>query len=95
MNDMESFRCALAAWGAASGNEAGRQVPLFLQQAAPAGRLRFQRTGELPPPWGAEVLASGVPAAFVMAAVFAVPAALIAVAAVQVSPSHLQRLQGG
>ncbi|GAA4951621.1 MFS transporter [Streptomyces heliomycini] len=42
-------------FGTASGNEAEKQVPLFLRQATPAERLRFQRTGELPPPWGDEV----------------------------------------
>ncbi|MFE4050224.1 MFS transporter [Streptomyces sp. YIM B13518] len=82
-------------FGTASGNEAEKQVPLFLRQATPAERLRFQRTGELPPPWGDEVLASGVSTAFVMAAIFAALAALIAVVAIQVRPSDLQRLQGG
>ncbi|MFC8390533.1 MFS transporter [Streptomyces sp. NPDC057238] len=82
-------------FGTASGNEAEKQVPLFLRQATPAERLRFQRTGELPPPWADEVLTSGVSAAFVMAAIFAVLAALIALVAVQVRPSDLRRLQGG
>ncbi|MEW2077796.1 MFS transporter [Streptomyces sp. NPDC013433] len=82
-------------FGTASGNEAEKQVPLFLRQATPAERLRFQRTGELPPPWADEVLTSGVSAAFVMAAIFAVLAALIALVAIQVRPSDLRRLQGG
>ncbi|MER6623468.1 MULTISPECIES: MFS transporter [unclassified Streptomyces] len=82
-------------FGTVSGNEAEKQVPLFLRQATPAERLRFQRTGELPPPWADEVLTSGVSAAFVMAAIFAVLAALIAVVAIQVRPSDLRRLQGG
>ncbi|MFC9548677.1 MFS transporter [Streptomyces sp. SID9913] len=79
----------------ASTNEAERQIPRFLQQADPAELLRFRRTGELPPPWSDEVLTAGVSAAFVTAAIFAVLAALIAVVAIQVRPSDLERLQGG
>jgi EmrB/QacA subfamily drug resistance transporter len=79
----------------ASTNEAERQIPRFLQQADPAEQLRFRRTGELPPPWSDEVLTAGVSAAFVTAAIFAVLAALIAVVAIQVRPSDLERLQGG
>ncbi|NEC29249.1 MFS transporter [Streptomyces sp. SID8111] len=79
----------------ASANEAERQIPRFLQQADPAEQLRFRRTGELPPPWSDEVLTAGVSAAFVTAAIFAVLAALIAVVAIQVRPSDLERLQGG
>ncbi|MFJ9668078.1 MFS transporter [Streptomyces sp. NPDC101219] len=78
----------------ASTNEAERQIPRFLQQADPGELLRFRRTGELPPPWSDEVLTAGVSAAFVTAAIFAVLAALIAVVAIQVRPSDLQRLQG-
>ncbi len=81
-------------FGTASAGEAERQIPRFLQQATPAERLRFERTGDLPPPWGDEVLTAGVSAAFVMAAIFAVAAALIALVAIQVRPSDLERLQG-
>lgn len=82
-------------FGTASRNEADQQVPAYLEQATPAERLRFRRTGELPAPWSDEVLTSGVTAAFVMAAIFAVIAALIAIAAIQVRPSDLERLKGG
>jgi hypothetical protein len=82
-------------FGTVSTNEARRQIPRFLEQATPAERVRFQRTGELPPTWADEVLTAGVSAAFIMAAVFAALAALIAVLAVQVRPSDLERLQGG
>ncbi|MEW2395163.1 MFS transporter [Streptomyces sp. NPDC046862] len=81
-------------FGTASTNEAQKQIPKFLGQATPAERLRFQRTGQLPPPWGNEVLAAGVSAAFVMAAIFAVIAALIALIVIQVRPSDLERLKG-
>jgi MFS family permease len=81
-------------FGTASGNEADKQVPRFLEQATPAERLRFERTGDLPPPWAHEVLTAGVSAAFIMAAIFAVLAALIAVVVIQVRPSDLERLGG-
>ncbi|MFZ4191526.1 MFS transporter [Streptomyces pseudogriseolus] len=82
-------------YGTASRNEAEKQVPLFLQQATPAQRMEFQRTGELPGRWGAEVLTSGVTAAFIAAAVSAGLAALVAVVAMQVRPWDLERLPGG
>lgn len=81
-------------YGTASTNEAEKQIPDFLSQATPAERLRFERTGQLPPPWSDEVLTAGASAAFVMAAIFAVVAALIAVLAIQVRPSDLERLKG-
>ncbi|MEV6617031.1 MFS transporter [Streptomyces sp. NPDC051051] len=81
-------------FGTASNNEADEQVPAFLSQATPVERLRFQRTGELPPPWGDEVLTAGISAAFVMAAVFTLVAALIALVVIQVRPSDLERLKG-
>jgi MFS family permease len=82
-------------FGTASTNEAEKQVPDFLSQATPAERLEFERTGQLPKPWSDEVLTAGVSAAFVMAAIFTVIAALIAVLAIQVRPSDLERLKGG
>lgn len=82
-------------YGTASTNEAAEQVQDFLSQATPAERLRFEQTGQLPPPWSDEVLTAGVSAAFVMAAIFTVAAALIAVLAIQVRPSDLERLKGG
>ncbi|MYW28490.1 MFS transporter, partial [Streptomyces sp. SID2119] len=49
----------------------------------------------LPPPWGDEVLTAGVSSAFVVAACFAVFAALVALLVIQVRASDLARLQGG
>ena len=82
-------------FGTASRNEAKDQIPAFLSQATPAERIRFQRTGQLPGTWGDHVLTAGVSAAFVMAAIFTVVAALIAVVVIQVRPSDLERLKGG
>ncbi|MFD4020928.1 MFS transporter [Streptomyces sindenensis] len=82
-------------FGTASRNEAADQVPKFLEQATPAQKLEFRRTEVLPPPWSAEVLTSGVSSAFVVAACFAVLAALVALFVIQVRPADLARLQGG
>ncbi|MEU2069731.1 MFS transporter [Streptomyces anulatus] len=82
-------------FGTASRNEATDQVPRFLQEATPAQLLEFRRTGELPAPWGDQVLTSGVSSAFVVAACFAVVAALVALFVIQVRPADLARLQGG
>ncbi|MCQ6551988.1 MFS transporter [Streptomyces sp. C10-9-1] len=82
-------------FGTVSAEEAERQVPAFLEQAGPAELLLFRRTGELPPPWGDEVLSAGVSAAFVVAAVLAVIAALIALFVIQVRPDDRERLSGG
>ncbi|MFC8225300.1 MFS transporter [Streptomyces sp. NPDC057287] len=82
-------------FGTASRNEATDQVPRFMAEATPAQQLEFRRTGELPAPWGDQVLTSGVSSAFVAAAIFAVVAALIAVLVIQVRSSDLERLRGG
>ncbi|WP_043505755.1 MFS transporter [Streptomyces glaucescens] len=82
-------------FGTASNNEAERQIPAFLAQATPVERLRFERTGQLPPPWADEILTSGVSAAFITAAIFTAAAAVIALLVIQVRPSDLERLQGG
>lgn len=82
-------------FGTASRNEATDQVPRFLQEGTPAQLLEFRRTGELPPPWGDQVLTSGVSSAFVVAACFAAVAALVALFVIQVRPADLARLQGG
>ncbi|MCX5001512.1 MFS transporter [Streptomyces sp. NBC_00638] len=82
-------------FGTASRNEATDQVAKFLSTATPAQQLQFRRTGQLPAPWSQQVLTSGISAAFVAAAIFAVFAALVALIVIQVRPSDLERLQGG
>lgn len=81
-------------FGTASRNEAHDQVPAFLSQAGPVQKALFLRTGRLPDPWGDQVLTSGVSAAFIVAACFALVAAVIALFAIQVRPSDLERLKG-
>ncbi|MFD3438558.1 MFS transporter [Streptomyces sp. NPDC058685] len=82
-------------FGTASRNEAEDQIADFMTNATPAARLIFQRTGQLPAHWGDEVLTSGVSAAFVVAAIFTLIAAVIALLVIQVRPSDLERLKGG
>ncbi|GAA0473664.1 MFS transporter [Streptomyces sp. NPDC046215] len=82
-------------FGTASRNEAKDRMPQFLRDATPQDRAAFERTGQLPRPWGDQVLTSGVSAAFVVAAAFTAVAAVIALFAIQVRPADLERLQGG
>ncbi|WP_097878560.1 MFS transporter, partial [Streptomyces sp. ms184] len=73
-------------FGTASRNEAKVQEPSFREEATRAQLEEAGRTGQLPPPWGDEVLTSGVSSAFVVAACFAVLAALVALFVIQVRP---------
>ncbi|MEU7073980.1 MFS transporter [Streptomyces narbonensis] len=82
-------------FGTASRNEADTQVPLFLSQATPLQKAEFAKTGQLPAPWGDQVLTSGVSAGFVTAAIFAVVGALVALFVIQVRQSDIDRLKGG
>ncbi|WP_443065364.1 MFS transporter [Streptomyces sp. NBC_00536] len=81
-------------YGTASRNEAAKQVPAFLAHSTPAEKLAFQRTGQLPGQYGAQVLTSGVSEAFIAASLFALVAAVIALVVIQVRPSDLERLKG-
>ncbi|MFF0434570.1 MFS transporter [Streptomyces sp. NPDC004327] len=82
-------------FGTASRNEAADQVPAFLAQAGPLQKAQFARTQQLPKPWSDQVLTSGVTAGFVVAAAFAILSFLIALFAIKVRPSDMERLRGG
>ncbi|WP_137992729.1 MFS transporter [Streptomyces vilmorinianum] len=82
-------------FGTASRTEAEKQVPAFLSQAGPLEKAEFAKTGQLPPPWSDEVLTAGVSSGFVTAAAFSVLAFVIAIVAIQVRPSDIERLKGG
>ncbi|GGT18885.1 MFS transporter [Streptomyces purpureus] len=82
-------------FGTVSRNEAEDQLPSFLAQASPLEKALFAKTGQLPPPWGDEVLASGVSAGFIVAAAFAVVALIVSLTAIKVRPSDIERLKGG
>nr|WSX49259.1 MFS transporter [Streptomyces sp. NBC_00974] len=81
-------------FGTASRNEAKEQAGSFLRTSTPEQKAYFARTKELPKPWADQILSSGVTTAFVVAAVFALIAALIALVVIQVRPSDLERLRG-
>ncbi|ARE74014.1 MFS transporter [Streptomyces sp. Sge12] len=81
-------------YGTASRNEAKEQVPAFLSTASPVQKAFFARTGQLPKPWGDQVLTSGITSAFVVASLFTLVGAVIALFVIQVRPSDLERLQG-
>ncbi|TLQ43170.1 MFS transporter [Streptomyces marianii] len=81
-------------FGVAAAHETARLAPEFLARATPPQRLFHERTGQLPPPWGDQVLAAGASAAFVLAAVFTGVAALIALLVIRVRPSDIARLKG-
>lgn len=81
-------------FGTASRNEARDQAGSFLRTSTPEQKAEFALTKQLPKPWADQILSSGVSMAFVVAAVFALVAALIALVVIQVRPSDLERLQG-
>ncbi|WP_442807220.1 MFS transporter [Streptomyces sp. NBC_01294] len=81
-------------YGTASRNEAKEQLPSFLGTATPEQKAFLVRTGQFPKPWSDQVLTSGISAAFVVASLFTLVGALIALFAIQVRPSDLERLQG-
>ncbi|WP_251053789.1 MFS transporter [Streptomyces sp. ISL-66] len=81
-------------FGTVSRNEAKDQAGSFLRTATPEQKAEFARTKQLPKPWADQILSSGVSTAFVVAAAFALVAALIALIVIQVRPSDLERLQG-
>ncbi len=80
-------------YGTASRNEAKSLVPDFVATAGPADKAYFQRTGQFPKPWSDQVLTSGISSAFVVAALFTLVGAAIALFVIQVRPSDLERLQ--
>ncbi|WP_412540809.1 MFS transporter [Longispora sp. K20-0274] len=65
-------------FGTASRNEAAVQVKRFLASATPDQLAVFQQTKQLPPPFSSHVLAHGISSAFVLAAILAVGALIVA-----------------
>nr|WP_225448712.1 MFS transporter [Streptacidiphilus sp. P02-A3a] len=66
-------------YGTASRNEAKQQTTQFLAHATAPQAAAFRRTGQLPAPYAAQVLAHGIASAFEMGLAFAVVAALLAI----------------
>ncbi|MFJ9835772.1 MFS transporter [Streptomyces sp. NPDC101169] len=81
-------------FGSASTDEAKRQLPQFLADGTPEQKAQFATTHQLPAPWGHEVLAHGISAAFVPAAAMAVLAFLTAWLVIKVRRSDIDALAG-
>ncbi|GAA1039100.1 MFS transporter [Virgisporangium ochraceum] len=81
-------------FGTASRNEAETQVPAFMAGASPEQQAQFAQTGQLPPPWGHEILASGISSAFLAAVGLFTVAFVIAVAVIKARKTDLDRLRG-
>jgi hypothetical protein len=67
---------------------------MFLTEAAPARRAFCEKTGELPPPWGRQVLAETISTAFLASVTLAAFAVLIALFVVRIRRSGLDALNG-
>ncbi|MDF9816089.1 MFS transporter [Streptomyces sp. SPB162] len=81
-------------FGTASRNEFGDQLPDFLARATPQQRAAFEKTHELPAPWGHDVLSEGISTAFTAGVGFVVLAVLTALLVVRVRKSDLEALSG-
>ncbi|MFF0783078.1 MFS transporter [Streptomyces sp. NPDC003720] len=81
-------------FGSASTDEAKKQLPQFLADGTPEQKAQFATTHQLPAPWGHEVLAHGISAAFVPAAAMAVLAFLTAWLVIKVRRSDIDALAG-
>lgn len=81
-------------FGTASREEGEKQVAAFLATATPEQKAAFAKTGELPAPWGHEVLTSGIATAFTAAVAMVALALLTAVLVIRVRKSDLEALSG-
>jgi EmrB/QacA subfamily drug resistance transporter len=81
-------------FGTASRTEAESQVPQFLATATNDQKAAFAQTQQLPPPWGHEVLASGISHAFMAGAALFAVALLVALFVIRVRKQDLDRLRG-
>ncbi|MGW1160884.1 MFS transporter [Streptomyces sp. NPDC002513] len=81
-------------FGTASRNEAEKQMPRFLANGTAEQKAEFAKTHQLPAPWGHEVLAHGIGAAFLPAAGMALLALVTAAVVIRVRKSDLEALSG-
>ncbi|MER7968368.1 MFS transporter [Streptomyces sp. NPDC096080] len=81
-------------FGTASKNEVQKQLPKFLADGSAEQKTEFAKTRQLPAPWGHDVLAHGISAAFVPAAAMAVLALATAWFVIRVRKSDLDALAG-
>jgi hypothetical protein len=81
-------------FGTASRTEAETQVPSFLATATREQRAAFAGSGQLPAPWGHEVLTAGISTAFVAGAALVAFAAAVVVFVIRVRADDMRRLRG-
>ena len=81
-------------FGTASRHEAQTQARSFMESASPAQKAEFAHTGQLPAPWGHEVLTAGISNAFLAGLGLITVAALVAIFVIKVRADDLQRLRG-
>ncbi|MFJ4694172.1 MFS transporter [Streptomyces sp. NPDC088766] len=81
-------------FGSAGTAEAEKQLPKFLAEGSAEQKAEFAASGQLPAPWGHEVLAHGISAAFVPAAAMAALAVVISALVIRVRKSDLEALSG-
>ncbi|MBJ3810119.1 MFS transporter [Streptomyces flavofungini] len=81
-------------FGTASRDEAKEQIPDFMARATPEQKASFAKSGELPAPWGHEVLSTGISTAFLPAVGMAVLALITALLVIRVRKSDLDALAG-
>lgn len=78
----------------ASKDEAKEQTPSFLAEATPEQKAEAAKAGEMPPPWGHEVLSYGISHTFIAAAALVAVALVIALFVIKVRKSDLEALSG-
>ncbi|MGW3403240.1 MFS transporter [Streptomyces zhihengii] len=81
-------------FGTAGREEAERQLPSFLAEATPAQKEAFATTGEMPAPWGHQVLTEGISTAFWAGVALVAVAAVTALVVIRVRRSDLEALSG-
>jgi MFS family permease len=81
-------------FGTATRDEAEKQLPQFMAEGSAEQKAEFATTHRLPAPWGHEVLAEGISAAFIPAAAMAVLALATAWLVIRVRKSDLEALSG-
>lgn len=81
-------------FGTASRDEGQAQGRAFMEQATPEQKAEFAKTGDLPAPWGHEVLTQGISTSFVAAVGMVSLALLTALVVIRVRKSDLEALSG-
>ncbi|MGW1025886.1 MFS transporter [Streptomyces sp. NPDC002577] len=81
-------------FGTASRDEAKVQLPDFMANGTAEQKAAFAKSGQLPAPWGHDVLAHGISTAFIPAVAMAALALLTATLVIRVRKSDLEALAG-